>query len=742
MKKTLFSLLCLILIINNLLAQGNELITQNFIQSKKAESGEKVFLKLNTEILKTGDSLTYTAFNYHEYERKGSVESKFLSVVLATSSGSPVINQRLKLVDGIAFGKLVITEKIPAGKYVLIAYSDNMAGKDDHYYYKGITVARNEEKNNSDQIVLEAFAEGNQLVKDLNNHLVIKSTLPSGQGLSTSGTLLNSENQKIGEFKTNEEGFCKILFKPESTGKFYLKAENSDRVEIPEVLEGGLSLRLVNFARLDKITFEIESSPDFLMDSLMVFIHDSYYPLVNQLVRLNKNQLSMSVPYEMLGTGLHRLIISQANGKQLLSRYFFIEEQKASMAITGTESTDGDSIIITLNSPEEIGYQFGHFTFPPPNIETPKADLEFISFVKLGSKLKGDEFPLEVFFDPASSNGSESLDLFLASLTNSLIDFKNKEEIKSSPIDSLFTYRILLTDSETGEALFKEKIIAFSDAFPEYKETYVTDKNGTITLSNLYFVGEREFYFHKALNTHQKFEIELIQDPIAQSDYKIPDKLIYPPLPLKQDSVIASTKVEIKKEIELSDFTDLEAFTIESERIRTEQKYRYRPKSMLGLGKRVKILEENINHESPLKLVESYGVQLQPIARGYSAKIRGKTPVIYWDGMILNPHTLINNFSAHAVNEVDVHRSGAIYFYSKSIEESYNNKFTSIILKGFANVNPREGIVFTNFRVNQANPLPYFKIKKGPYQINFQGLSVDGNFYWLSYNLNRTTVLK
>ena len=180
----------------------------------------------------------------------------------------------------------------------------------------------------------------------------------------------------------------------------------------------------------------------------------------------------------------------------------------------------------------------------------------------------------------------------------------------------------------------------------------------------------------------------------------------------------------------------MEVFTVESEKLKTEQKYYNRPKSMIGLGKRIKILEENINHENPLKLVEAYGVQLIPISNGYKAKIKGRSPSIFWNGMRLNPASLINNYSAHSVSEVDVYQNGAISFFSKEIKESFNNQFNTITLKGFDNTLPHEGIIMTRFKIRKDIISSFFKVLKGQFQIHFQGLSNDGNFYWLLYDID------
>ncbi|MEN2281479.1 hypothetical protein AAGF08_05015 [Algoriphagus sp. SE2] len=694
-----------------------------FSEGEDIKIYEKIFLKLNRDVIKAGDSLNYSVFTFHTSEKRDFPESKYLNLDLVSRSGDFILNQRLIFQDGVAFGRVTIPEKTPEGEYLLIAHTDVMKGAIDKYFYKGLRVTGEPILPKNEKVILESFPEGDFLVKNLANNLIIKSSHPNGKGLAYSGKVLNSNFEEIGEFQTNEEGFCKLLFKPSDAKKYYLKGNKSDLVEITPVQEEGLNLRLVNLDKLNKISFEIESSPGVLADSLTLSIHNKDFPLVHQRLAFKDHKVSMSIPYEFLANGLHRLVVQTDQNSQVLSRYFFIEGPDENLRIKGIETGSKDSLIIALQSEEDIGYQFGHFTFP--NDPGSEQNLDFLSYAKLGALLKEDSYHLKRFFNPSYPERLESLDLFLSTIKSSHIDGL-EQVIEPSIFDSLFTYKLLFSDSETGKPLFKERILVFSEALAGYKETLKTDENGLITLADLYFVGEKEFYFEKAFNSHQDFKIELIEKETRKTNSPIPRKILYPILEISEQT---SPETKSEKGMDLEYYTDLEAFTIESERIRTEQKYRYRPESMLGLGNRVKVAEEEVRHPNPLKLVESYGVQLIPTSRGYSAKIKGRTPTIFWDGIKLNQASMINNYSAYSVAEFDVYYNGVITFFSKSIEESLNNKFNSILLKGFGNTDPHSGIIVTNFKVERNVANTYFKMKKGFKTINFQGVSEDGTFY-------------
>lgn len=254
MKRISINLFLILFSVQITYAQTNERLIQDFLENRKNRLSEKVFLELDKEVLKTGDSLNYTAFTFDLDEEKEFNPSKFLSVNLVTNTGSLVSHQRLIIEDGIAFGNFTITEKIPPGKYIIIAYSELMEGLIDRYFYKGIIIEgiqnSDSEKN---KVILEAFAEGNQLVKNLSNHIIIKSTSKTGEGIPYSGMLVNSKLEEIGTFQTNQEGFCKIPFKPSNNEKYYLSGNNSNQVEIPNIQDSGMVLRLVNQQRLKKI---------------------------------------------------------------------------------------------------------------------------------------------------------------------------------------------------------------------------------------------------------------------------------------------------------------------------------------------------------------------------------------------------------------------------------------------------------------------------------------------------------
>lgn len=691
---------------------------------------EKVYVSLEKEIFEIRDTIDYSAFTFYSTGQKDHIRSKYLNINLVSSNGKLVESQKLILEDGVAFGRLKIPNDIQEGEYLLVAYTDLMQGEIGKYFYKGIRVSNGVYTSLTEdkEVILKAIPEGERLIKNLPNNLIIQSISSHGEGIPISGKVLNSELNEIGDFTTNAEGYGQILFQPLDTETYFLKAQGAELSKIPIIEEHGMNLRLVNLPKNQKISFGIQSSPGVLEDSIRLLIYSEEYPLIDQKIILNQDKLSMSIPYKLLDKGLHRMVVLDDRNEKLLSRHFFIESEIDEIGIVEVNNNIQDSIEIALKSTEEINFQLGRYTFPlDQNIGL---NTEFISYAALGPLLNQRHSKLDRFFNPFNSERLASLDLFLSSLDYSHLE-EDEKRLRSSQYDSSFHFKILLTDLETKTPLFKERILIFSEALPGYKKAVKTDENGLLTLDGLYFVGDKDFFFQKAYDSHQDFKVELIRSNESAVHYPIPKDIHYPQLESLKKS---EAKAPIVKDFNLEDFTDLEEFTIESERIRTEQKYRYRPESMLGLGKRIKVKEEDVRHPNPLKLVESYGVQLMPIPQGYSAKIKGNTPAILWDGIRLHQPVMINYYSAYSVAEFDVYYGGVISFYSKSIEETLTTKFNSIKLQGFANSDPHSGITMTNFKVGRT-AISDFKIKNVPNTIFFYGISKEGDYYWDTYEV-------
>ena len=107
-------------------------------------SQEQIFIHFNSNFLITGERLFYKVYTQNTTTKNLSTLSKIAYIAIVNSKKETVLDQKIKLTNGIGFGDFFISTPLTTGNYKLIGYTQWMKNKnlffeEDLYIYNAFT---------------------------------------------------------------------------------------------------------------------------------------------------------------------------------------------------------------------------------------------------------------------------------------------------------------------------------------------------------------------------------------------------------------------------------------------------------------------------------------------------------------------------------------------------------------------------------------------------------------------------
>ncbi len=212
--KTLAFLFAMVAVISVLSAQEQSpipKISQQISTFFSYYPREKVFLVTDKQLYKPGETIWFRAFVLNGDNLLSSEEGNKLNVGLYNQMGSVLQKDVYKLNGGVAFGDMVIPEKIDDGNFFLVAYSSVQSSQDQI-----AVIPLKIDNQYSNQWVVEAVARDSVSIAGKPNELFI--VLRNLSGIAQKNEPLRYEirngSEVIGKdkIKTNESGKVTIPF--------------------------------------------------------------------------------------------------------------------------------------------------------------------------------------------------------------------------------------------------------------------------------------------------------------------------------------------------------------------------------------------------------------------------------------------------------------------------------------------------------------------------------------------------
>lgn len=347
--------------------------------------------------------------NYDVFARgKGTTDiNGFLNVTVTSKSGDPITN-------GTIVTDVSVAEK------ELASASFNI-------------------KQYINDVDIQLFPEGGELVAGISNQLAFKAVKTNGLGADVTGTLLNENNETLTTLKSSFAGIGSFYFTPEFGKSYKIRFTTKDgltkTINIPNALESAITLQVANNTA-DLINLRIVTNQQFLEKNLgkqfNLVAQNSNSVCYAATVNLKSQLINVKIPKENFPSGIAQLTLFNENNSPISERLVFIlkkDELNLSLKADLPIYKPRQKVKLTLNAKSNEKPAIGEFSIAVideqkvPNDENNETSI--LSSLLLTSDLQGYIEKPNYYFNKTDDNKLADLDRLM--LTQGYRRFSYKE---------------------------------------------------------------------------------------------------------------------------------------------------------------------------------------------------------------------------------------------------------------------------------------------------------------------------
>lgn len=660
---------------------------QAYVQSKLTNyinftAPEKAYLQTDKDVYTNGETIWFKAYLVNGITHIVSTKSRVVYVELTDAKGTMVAQQELLIEDENASGDILIPSEINEGKHHIRVYTKYMLNeKEPVIFQKEIDIWQqqiNDEKGTdkklkkekkevsiklpepidtiSQNLSVQFFPEGGDLVTGLVNIVGIKVTENTGKGISLTGKIIDQNDNFIALFKSYEFGLGRFYLKIDPNITYYAEIEIDGQVErypLPTPLPKGYTLQVTNNGEdiRIRVATNIENG---LKESILVGHLRGDMFLKHSPKNVNNNSYSLKLLTTKLEDGIAHISLFTKEGEPVCERLVFIENPKNNIQLSLDTDKPSysfrDKVTLSLDMADDKGKPIsGDFSVSVATASAIKnLPVTIKSWFLLDSDLGGTVENPDYFFKESTEGRAYKLDLLM--LTHGWRRFTWKS-FRTKGVSKALTYK-------------PEKGIMITGTTTKFKNKYAPKK--TITTLNL--LGDNLFQTKDTTNVQGKFNFGpfffkdsiqgvlsaaypdknggKIKDFSIQLDNPFP-KIDTNTLTVKEDKGTTIYEKQYLKEAlrkKLTDFkydpkvTQLKEVTVTSERITNAEiiKEKLDKRTLYGgVSPFNRIIPDSINwavNNSIFELLRLVaGVQIFGAFPDQQVRIRGGTNTVYGD---------------------------------------------------------------------------------------------------------------
>lgn len=313
---------------DSLVAEFNRYSTQNW--------QEKVFVHTDKSFYLTGEVVWFKAYVTDAVFNMPANQSKICYVEIINKDLKQVLQGKVEITGGSGNGSFTLPGFLTSGNYILRAYTNWMKNMGPGYFFeKNITVVntlKNAGKaaNNNDNVSVQFFPEGGQLVNGLQSTVAFNFINKNGAGVNGTGYLLNTNNDTILKFSPSRFGIGKFSFTPQKNTQYKASIKLDDgkkaTVQLPFAYNEGYVMQVTNTdAAQIKVTV---TSTGAAGNNTYLFIHtrNRFKALLQQ--QLKNGVAEFNIDKKSLEDGITQLTVFNNTRQPVCERLYFKRPSK------------------------------------------------------------------------------------------------------------------------------------------------------------------------------------------------------------------------------------------------------------------------------------------------------------------------------------------------------------------------------------------------------------------------------
>ena len=293
---------------------------------------EKIYLHFDKSYYNTGETIWFKA--YLTSNNTPSLISKTLYAELINSDGAILQRKTMPILQSSAASHFDLADSNYNSKLYIRAYTSWMLNFDSSLLYlKPITVinAKPVVKKTPPPVTftLTLFAEGGDLIENINCRIAFKTNNQEGVPFDVAGTIVDTKDKKVSSFTSTHDGMGVFLLTPLADEKYKAIWKDKNGVQhdtpLPDVKKEGMALRVTN--RNNQLTYTL-NRPDSVSE-----IFKSYTVIAQmqqQIVyaaKINmqrKTQISAAITTDSMPDGIIQITVFNAAQIPVAERIAFV----------------------------------------------------------------------------------------------------------------------------------------------------------------------------------------------------------------------------------------------------------------------------------------------------------------------------------------------------------------------------------------------------------------------------------
>ena len=353
-------------------------IQQNCIQaqetdqlSKKVENysashlEEKLFLHTDKSVYLSDEICWFKIYNVDGFFHLPLALSTVAYVEVLDNHSKAIVQEKVTLQNGLGGGSLKLPTSIVSGNYTIRAYTNWMKNySTDFFFQKSITIinTKKDQANalavaTKDEVKIQLFPEGGNLVNDLTNKVAFKITNQFGKGIAATGAVFNEQSATIAKATTLQPGIGNFSFIPKDGHTYKLSIQLADgrtiSEELPKSNNKGYTLKIsIPENQKGSLQILVETKNISSATAYLIGHARGVVKTVNKLSIVN-GVANISIPTTSLGNGINSFTLFDDNRSPVCERLFFKypeENMGLSIATDAREYAVRNKVSLKLNS--------------------------------------------------------------------------------------------------------------------------------------------------------------------------------------------------------------------------------------------------------------------------------------------------------------------------------------------------------------------------------------------------------
>jgi hypothetical protein len=350
---------------NKIQAQETDQLTKKVENYSASHLEEKLFLHTDKTVYLSDEICWFKIYNVDGFFHLPLALSTVAYIEIIDNHSKAIVQEKVTLQNGLGSGSIKLPNNIGSGNYTLRAYTNWMKNYSaDFFFQKNITIinTKKEQTNaltiaSKEEIKIQLFPEGGNLVNDLINKVAFKVTNQFGKGIAAGCTLINEQSATITKANTLQAGIGNFSFTPVDGHSYKLTIQLADgRIvseSLPKSNNKGYTLQLSpsenqkGSIQILVATKNIEAPIAYLIGHTRGVVKT-----VTKLV-LTNGVANTSIPIASLGNGINSFTLFDENKNPICERLFFKypeENLGLSLVTDAKEYAVRNKVSVKLNS--------------------------------------------------------------------------------------------------------------------------------------------------------------------------------------------------------------------------------------------------------------------------------------------------------------------------------------------------------------------------------------------------------